>query len=135
MCIACELDHRAIEEGVGAQPNTWQVAPALNLHCADQLGGPQMLGAAARVRGVVGTPCALRADARHARITEAGVTSALLERPKSRGNRGPQIACNTSAHGGESVRDVCGFFVSEYTPWSRASARASRAQAWLRVLV
>ena len=31
-------------------------------------------------------------------FTDAGVSSAPLERPKGRGNRGPQIACDTSAH-------------------------------------
>ena len=54
-------------------------------------------------------------------FTDAGVSSAPLERQRYRGNRGPQVACNPSAHMSWQLR-----FAREQSPTSTLSFVGSR---------
>ena len=70
-------------------------------------------------------------------FTDAGVSSAPLERPKGRGNWGPQIACDISAH--MSRREMCvGPFecsISIMLPWPCQRVGQGRALVWARTMV
>ena len=59
------------------------------------------------------SPAVGRAGAKHARLTDAGVSSAQLERPKGEGIVGHRY-CMRHICTYESARDVCGPFVGEY---------------------